>query len=234
VSTLNNNSEIKCENGSFQRFGDPTEAALKVFAEKIGQYDSSFSSSDYTKNPNQYSEILIKTTKEICTLEFSNDRKCMSRLVNSPDLSSSSNSLLLKGAPEKVIEKCDNIKFQDGTIHKLSQSDKEVIMNSVQNFAKQALRCIGLAINYQGGGLKNDNETSAREKLGDFSKYNEYESGCTFLGFVGIKDPIRNEVVESIEMCKTAGIRVIMITGDSKYTGEAIAKECGIIEDSTG
>jgi P-type Ca2+ transporter type 2C len=67
-------------------------------------------------------------------------------------------------------------------------------------------------------------------KLSDFSKYNDYETGGTFIGFFCIRDPPRAEVKAAIEDCKTAGIRVIMITGDSKETAVAIAKEIGIIE----
>jgi Ca2+-transporting ATPase len=62
------------------------------------------------------------------------------------------------------------------------------------------------------------------------NKYGELETGGTFLGIVCIKDPVREEVKQSIEDCKTAGIRVIMITGDSKETAVAIAKEIQIID----
>lgn len=62
------------------------------------------------------------------------------------------------------------------------------------------------------------------------SKYNDYETGGIFLGIVCIRDPPRPEVKEAIDDCKTAGIRVIMITGDSKETAVAIAKELNIID----
>ena len=68
------------------------------------------------------------------------------------------------------------------------------------------------------------------QRLTDLSKYNELETGGTFLGIVCIKDPVREEVKQAILDCKTAGIRVIMITGDSKETAVAIAKEIQIIE----
>lgn len=74
------------------------------------------------------------------------------------------------------------------------------------------------------------NAGNVEAKLGDLSKYNEFEKGGSFLGFVCIKDPVRDEVKSAIEDCKTAGIRVIMITGDSKETAVAIAKELNIIE----
>ena len=68
--------------------------------------------------------------------------------------------------------------------------------------------------------------------MSDIKKYHEYEVGGTFLGFVCIKDPVRKEVKPAIQDCKTAGIRVIMITGDSKETAVAIAKELEIIDPS--
>jgi magnesium-transporting ATPase (P-type) len=71
------------------------------------------------------------------------------------------------------------------------------------------------------------------EKLGSLVRYDEYETGGTFLGIVCIKDPVRDEVKAAIEDCKTAGIRVIMITGDSKETAVAIAKELDIIDPNS-
>jgi P-type E1-E2 ATPase len=91
---------------------------------------------------------------------------------------------------------------------------------------------LGLAIVYDGGKLHDLDENNMEKKLGDPSNYAELESGGTFLGFVGIKDPVRSEVKGAIEDCKTAGIRVIMITGDSKETAVSIAKELEIL-DST-
>lgn len=86
---------------------------------------------------------------------------------------------------------------------------------------------------YGAGGLSNLNESNIEATLTDISKYNHFETGGTFLGIVCIKDPVREEVKQAIADCKTAGIRVIMITGDSKETAVAIAKEISII-DSDG
>jgi P-type E1-E2 ATPase len=66
--------------------------------------------------------------------------------------------------------------------------------------------------------------------LADPKKFGDFETGGTFLGVICIRDPPRPEVKAAIEDCKTAGIRVIMITGDSKETAVAIAKELDIID----
>lgn len=110
-----------------------------------------------------------------------------------------------------------------------TQEDKNKLINDIQSFAKEGLRCLGIAITYDGGKLADLNAGNLESKLGDLKKYNEYEAGGTFLGFVCIKDPVRDEVKAAIQDCKTAGIRVIMITGDSKETAVSIAKELQII-----
>jgi Ca2+-transporting ATPase len=68
--------------------------------------------------------------------------------------------------------------------------------------------------------------------LSDISKYDEFEKNAVFVGVVAIKDPVRDEVKPAIADCYTAGIRVIMITGDSKETAMSIAKELDIINES--
>jgi magnesium-transporting ATPase (P-type) len=60
--------------------------------------------------------------------------------------------------------------------------------------ASRGLRCLATAINYEGGKLADVTPANASQKLSQFDKYNEYESGCTFLGIMCIKDPVRQEV----------------------------------------
>jgi magnesium-transporting ATPase (P-type) len=100
----------------------------------------------------------------------------------------------------------------------------------VQEIAGQGLRCLGIAAIYDAGLLADLNDANKEDKLSDLARYGEYETGGTFLGIMCIKDPVRAEVKGAIADCKTAGIRVIMITGDSKETAEAIAKEVDIID----
>ena len=84
---------------------------------------------------------------------------------------------------------------------------------------------LGLGIIYDSGKLADLTKGNMEAKLSDLTKYGDFEVGGTFLGFVCIRDPPRDEVKGAIEECKTAGIRVIMITGDSKETAVSIAKE---------
>ncbi len=83
---------------------------------------------------------------------------------------------------------------------------------------------------YGAGKLKDLTKDNVHQHLGDIQKFSELETGGTFLGIVCIKDPVREEVKQALKDCTTAGIRVMMITGDSKETAVAIAKEISIIE----
>lgn len=81
VCTLNNKSDIVYEESNFAKQGEPTEAALKVAAEKLGQYDRNLGKVDYKKSPTAYAALLKKTIKTIASLDFTSERKTMSTVV---------------------------------------------------------------------------------------------------------------------------------------------------------
>lgn len=137
---------------------------------------------------------------------------------------------MLKGAPERVIEKSKTYKKEDGSVQDFTEAEKKKLIEQIQGYAKEGLRVLGVGILYGAGSLSDLNENNLEQKLSNIEQYGELEKGGTFLGIVCIKDPVREEVKQAISDCKTAGIRVIMITGDSKETAVAIAKEISIIE----
>lgn len=139
--------------------------------------------------------------------------------------------MLLKGAPDRVIEKCTKFMSFEGTKEMTAQNKKE-LLEQISKLASEGLRCLAIAEIPNAGVLSDITEQNKIQRLGDISKYNEYEQGATFVGCVCIRDPVRPECKPAIKACKTAGIRVIMITGDSKETAQAIAKELDIIESS--
>lgn len=229
VSSLNSTAKIVKEGGKYKRQGEPTEAALLVAAEKIAHVSEN---TNFASSPMPFYDQLSAKIQKIGTLEFSSERKTMSTIIKGLNLNKqASNQVLLKGAPERVIEKCHTYKNEEGVVKPLTAADKEILLTKVNAMASRGLRCLASAIIYDGGKLKDVNDKNASEILSQFGKYNEYETGGCFLGIVCIKDPVRQEVKQSIAECNTAGIRVIMITGDSKNTAIAIAKELNILTD---
>jgi len=140
-----------------------------------------------------------------------------------------SKDLLLKGAPDRIIKKCTKFDSFEG-VKSLSESDREVLLQQVNVLAGQGLRCLAIAEIPGAGKLSDLTTENCTQKLGDINQYNSFEEGATFIGVVCIRDPPRPEVRPGINACKTAGIRVIMITGDAKETAIAIAKELNILE----
>ena len=116
----------------------------------------------------------------------------------------------VKGAPERVIEKCNYILIE-GLIQPMLPIYKNKLMRSVEAMSNKALRCIAAAYKVTGI-VHNDN----------------LESNLIFIGVAGIIDPPRKEVKDAVIKCKIAGIRPIMITGDHKNTAYAIGKDLEI------
>lgn len=99
----------------------------------------------------------------------------------------------------------------------------------IKKVASEGYRVLGVGIALDGGNMKKITAQNSHDLLADTSLYAECEGGCTFLGYVCIKDPCREEVKPMIKACKTAGITVIMITGDAKETAISIACELDIL-----
>ncbi|MBY6069617.1 cation-transporting P-type ATPase [Leisingera aquaemixtae] len=137
-------------------------------------------------------------------IPFSSERKRMSVLVRG----SSGEKVLTKGAPEQVLGICTEVLTQDGP-RKLGAEEAAAITEAYEAMAAEGLRVIGLAAGAaQGGEIR--------------------EQDMTFLGLAGLIDPPRPEVRAAIGAARSAGIRVIMITGDSPLTAEAIAAQLGL------
>jgi P-type Ca2+ transporter type 2C len=234
----------------YERVGEPTEAALCVLAEKIGGMSSFFEQGHVDRqglhfdvppsvlassNVNKWRELHPRTA----TLEFSRDRKSMSVLCdyqNNLKSRQGGNRLLVKGAPNLLMERCTHVKYRDGTIVKLTGQLRRDIESKVSLLAKRPLRCLALAVkdysNLENSlkrfTPKDERDIARHPLLSDSSKYTSVESGLTLVGIVGIKDPARPGVADSINLCSKAGIRVMMITGDAKDTAVAIAREVNI------
>jgi len=123
------------------------------------------------------------------------------------------NIIYVKGSPERVLGMCQNQLADDGV--ELLQS--EDILGKVDELAAGALRLLGMAY-----------KTVPKEKT---SLESADMKELTFLGLQGMIDPPREEAIEAVRKCKTAGVRSVMITGDHVLTAKAIARQLGIIGD---
>jgi Ca2+-transporting ATPase len=148
-----------------------------------------------------------KKYKRVHEIPFSSERKLMSTVNKS-----GSACVYSKGAVEVVLEKCERILLGDREV-KLTPEIRKEILEKNKSLSGEALRVLGFAYK----------EVEGRE-----IRESEVEEGLTFLGMMGMIDPPREGVRDNINICKKAGIRTVMITGDHRNTALAIAKEIGI------
>ncbi|XP_064392780.1 sarcoplasmic/endoplasmic reticulum calcium ATPase 2-like isoform X2 [Halichondria panicea] len=204
----------------YEKIGEPTEVALKVLAEKANVLG--VDRSDMTAHDK--SCACFKASKsefeKIFTLEFSRDRKSMSVYCKTKD---NQPLMFVKGATEGILDRCAYLRINGQDKVPLTEELKEQILAKAISYGTGAdtLRCLGLATVDNPGPREEMN-------LIDPANFVQYESDMTFVGVVGMLDPPRPEVKESIQRCFHAGIRVIVITGDNKSTAEAICKKIGV------
>ncbi|XP_030078325.1 sarcoplasmic/endoplasmic reticulum calcium ATPase 3 [Microcaecilia unicolor] len=224
-SSLDFNVVIK---GVYEKVGEATETALTCLVEKMNVFNTDIGSLSKVERASACNTIIKQLMKKDCTLEFSRDRKSMSVYctpINSSSVSSSS-KMFVKGAPESVIERCSYVRVGTTKLP-LTPSAREKIMSTIREWGTgiDTLRCLALA-------TRDVPPKKEDMQLEDSSKFIEYETNLTFVGCVGMLDPPRKEVTISIDMCKKAGIRVIMITGDNKGTAVAICRRIGIFSET--
>ncbi|KAL8941528.1 MAG: hypothetical protein Q9211_001792 [Gyalolechia sp. 1 TL-2023] len=234
VAALCNGSRLAFDarTGVVSNVGEPTEGALRVLAEKIGTPDAALNQKTQAlpvgERLHHASEYYEKLNPLVATYEFSRDRKSMSVLVGRENRQ----RLLVKGAPESVIERCTHILV--GSKAKkvaLEQSHADLLSQEVIEYGNRGLRVIALAStdNVKSKSLLSTAQTN--------KEYHEIEQDLTFIGLVGMLDPPRPEVAASIRKCKEAGIRVVVITGDNRNTAESICRQIGVFgpdENLTG
>jgi len=148
-----------------------------------------------------------RTATSVKEIEFDSQRKMMSIIYKLDSVQ----VMYTKGAVEEVLKRCTHI-YKNGSIEFLRDDDKKKILDANEKFAKGALRVLAFATK------KIKSKGAAEQDL-------------MFVGLQGMMDPPRPEVKPSIERCKQAGIKVVMITGDHRVTAFAVAKELNIATD---
>ncbi|KAL1728673.1 hypothetical protein EV714DRAFT_214773 [Schizophyllum commune] len=232
IGSICNDAKIVYNNekGTYANVGEPTEAALKVLAEKIGCRDGEFmkqvSSLAPSERANAVNDYFERTITRLLTFEFSRDRKMMSVLVKT----ASSGALFVKGAPESVLDRCTSA-LVNGSVVPFTNTMRTAVLEHTQKYGNDGLRTLALAY------VDVVDTDAAHYQTSSSRDYSRFETNLVFTGLVGMLDPPRPEVRDAIAKCKAAGIRVICITGDNKGTAETICRHIGIFgehEDLTG
>ncbi|KAF1675847.1 AT2A3 ATPase, partial [Pygoscelis papua] len=212
----------------YEKVGEATETALTCLVEKMNVFNTDTSKLSKVERANACNSVIKQLMRKECTLEFSRDRKSMSVYCTptSPGHNSAGSKMFVKGAPESLIERCTHVRVGTARVP-LTAPVREKILARIRDWGMgiDTLRCLALATH---------DAPVRREtmQLHDSAAFIHYENNLTFVGCVGMLDPPRKEVTSSIEMCRKAGIRVIMITGDNKGTAVAICRRIGIFSES--
>lgn len=183
-----NDSTIHQEEGQWLVNGEPTEGALRTLAAKAG-----FSDEEYQR---------------LAVVPFESENKFMATLNQIGD----DRRILVKGAPDRLLDRCSHQFGKDGTLEAL---DRPFWESQIESLSARGLRVLA-------GAERGVDQT--REGL----QFADLEGELVFAGLVGIIDPPRPEAITAIETCQRAGIRVIMITGDHVGTAAAIGRKMGI------
>jgi magnesium-transporting ATPase (P-type) len=199
VCLLCNDAELFQHEGVWKVEGDPTEGALYPFAIKLGM--------------NRETEQA--SFPRIDAIPFESEHKFMATLHKSAD---GPQFLLVKGAPEVILERCTLQQTADGQPVPL---DRERFMKESDRLASQGERVLALA-------WLEDPKLQAGS-LGPA----DLPNNLVLLGLIGLLDPPRKEAIDAVKECHGGGIRVTMITGDHKITAAAIAKMLGIGDGKT-
>ncbi|WP_299877812.1 cation-transporting P-type ATPase [uncultured Cocleimonas sp.] len=193
ASMLCNDASLEQVNNDWVVHGDPMEGALIVAAMKAG-LDSAVESKN---NPRTDLIPFESEHRYMATLHHSHNDKAF---------------IYLKGAPERVLEMCD----QQRTINGDSAIDTEYWLAKIESMAARGQRVLAIAVK---------KVPTEHHSL----SYNDVENGVTMLGLFGLIDPPRMEAIEAVKTCSDAGIRVKMITGDHGATALAIARQLKLV-----
>ena len=164
-----------------------------------------------------------------CKFPFSSERKRMSWIV--PQKSTGGFRMHCKGASEVVLARCTNILLSDtNEVVPLTEDLRRNVLDHIDIFANDANRTLVTAYRDFPAGYA-DWEKTKTETPGATTVDYEAEYDLTFVGLVGIEDPLRDDVPDSIRLCFNAGVDVRMVTGDNLRTAIAIASNCGILRE---
>ncbi|KAJ7833982.1 calcium ATPase transmembrane domain M-containing protein [Mycena leptocephala] len=189
--------------------GDATDSAILRFTELFNNADCG---------------IEIPPHETIYTIPFNSKNKWMLTIVRPRGAPGAPPDMLVKGAPDILFTKCVAAMNSDGTEVPLEASVREKLFQLQSDWASEGQRVLALCKRSLAGiHLDLENQETAENGV-----YRELR-GLTLVGLIGIRDPPRPTVKDTVRIIRRAGVRVFMVTGDFKMTAVAIAKQVGII-----
>ncbi len=202
-AAVNSTANLEEKDGALVPVGNSTEGALLRWLHEEGL--------EYQKLRLQFAPLY--------QVHFSSERKRMTSVIRYGDHL----VVLVKGSPEWVLEQSSAYQAADGTLRPLTDEARARILAQLRETAARAMRTLafGYAVLPAGSPEDADGLHSLRETL---------ERELVYVGFVAIRDPLREDVKDAVARCRGAGIEVKMITGDNVETARAIAAEIGLLD----
>ena len=234
VEIITETENLKLNGEKLEKKFDITSDASHIKALKIGvlcnnaiieNLDEALKNTEIIGNPTEKALILAglstgihkdeleKNERRINEIPFESEYKYM---VTSHSYGKDSIASYMKGAPEIILKFCNKIDIE-GKYSVLTDKKTKEIIENYENYTRKGLRVIAVAEKIENE--KTFNKDSKDDQLKDF----------VFVGLIVLKDPLRKEAKETIELCQSAGIRPIIITGDHKLTAMAIVSDMGIL-----
>jgi Ca2+-transporting ATPase len=224
-AAVNSTASLERKNDQLLTVGNSTEGALLNWLQ-----EGAWIRSD---RPLNYLELRA-SYPVLYQIHFTSDRKRMTTLAKVGDRPMT----LVKGAPEFILTECKKYLDVNGTVRNLTAEIRATLHAQLAAAAGDAMRTLAFAHVELPPDTPQDEEsiqllregTLEGEKQDGKTILDPLEQGLIFTGFVGIRDPLRDDVKEAVQQCRLAGIEVKMITGDTIATARAIGREIGLID----
>lgn len=212
-AAINSSVFLGDKDGKTEYIGSSTEIALVRIAEQC------FGSKSFQQEKDG--------TEVVETFPFDSTRKCMATVTK---VSENLYRMYVKGAPEMLLEKSDRTIEDPSQLTDIPMTKERhnIFMDAITEYASASLRTLGLA--YRDFSAWPTPDSGPSEKPDLEWLFQQAFQGLTFLGVLGVQDPIRPGVKDAVERCQGAGVVVRMVTGDNVNTAIAVATECGILD----
>ena len=201
---LNGTADIEFDGNTYKYLGSATECALLLYYKDMFNY------------------VEEREAATIVTqLPFDSKLKRMTTVIKY----NGKNLVLAKGAPEVLMKGCKFVK-QGNDIVDFTEAKESELLAEIEKLQVKAMRALGFAYKE----LTEEEMTGLLDSDGNVANKELIENGLIFNAFVGIKDPLREDVKEAVTTARTAGITTKMLTGDNINTARAIGSELGLLD----